>query len=380
MSVVNERVGREIFLYLCLALFAVGLVYAWRSLRRRQLPRSAQVCLLLVGGIFAGSIYYLREIPEEALHLVQYALLSLLFYRALTHRVRDYAIFPIAALGTAMVGMLDEYIQWVVPTRYYDLADIRINFFAGVLAQVGIITGLRPRLVANRPSGASYRRLAHWLVATLVVLMVSFVNTPARVSWYANEIPGLEFLLGGNSMMAQYGYLHETPSGGLFRSRFDRDMLVELDRSRGEEVAPILDDLFRQMNYRQFLSRYSILRDPYVHEVGVHLFGRQYHEDRIADSPDQPARHAAIAYHEDDILQTYFPTALSQSRHAWDERHRELIRDQADFSGGYTSKVSQALITRVSEAQVWWGFLLSVLLLLAGGHWLAARDHARAGS
>ena len=250
VEMVDRQLGREVFLYLCLALFAVGGSSAWRNMRQRHLPRAAYLSLLAVMAVFTITIYRLREIPEEALHLVQYGLLAILGYRALVHRVRDYTIYPLALLLTAVVGMVDEYIQWVVPSRYYDLSDIKINVFAGLLAQVGLVTGLRPRLVAHFTPGASWRRLGYGIAAALVVLLVSFVNTPERVVWYAKRVPGLEFLLNGDSMMAQYGYLHRSADQVAFRSRFDVDALAALDRQRGAEVARILNRDFGKLRTR----------------------------------------------------------------------------------------------------------------------------------
>ena len=163
----------------------LGAIAAWRNLRRRELTPSAYWCLLAVVCVFAFTLYQLRSIPEEALHVAQYALLGVLVYRALSHRVRDYSIYPLGLLFTSMVGMVDEYIQWMVPSRYFDLRDIGINSFSGLLAQLGLVAGLRPRLVAAAPTARNWRRLGNWCIGALLLFMISFVNTPQRVAWYA---------------------------------------------------------------------------------------------------------------------------------------------------------------------------------------------------
>jgi hypothetical protein len=138
VGMVDEQFGREIFLYACLLLFTLGGAFGLRNLRHRQLPTGAYLCLIGVLFIFAVTIYQLRAIPEEALHVAQYALLAGLVYRAFAHRVRDHTIFPLALLLTSMVGMVDEYFQWVVPSRYFDLTDIGLNAFAGLIAMIGL--------------------------------------------------------------------------------------------------------------------------------------------------------------------------------------------------------------------------------------------------
>ena len=376
---VDNQFGREVFLYLCLLPFAyVGFV-AWRSLRSRQPSRSAYLCLLSVLLAFAFGIYQLRDIPEEALHVVQYALLSLLFYRALSHRLRDYTIFPLAVIATGMVGIVDEYVQWVVPDRYYDVADIRINFFAGLLCQVGLASGLRPRLVAHRPPPASWRRLGYVFAAGLLLLSISFVNTPQRVTWYAQQLPGLEFLLDGSSMMAQFGYRHRSPGGGEFFSRFSSLELAALDQQRGAEVAGIIDQLFEEIEYRDFLARYSILRDPYVHEIGVRVYRRKAHREYAAKAQEEATKHYTIAYHENDILQTFYPTTLKASRFAWNATQSAQVETSADLETPYLSKVSSALITRLSETQVWLIFATAITLVVGVGHLLAWRQGSKAG-
>ena len=201
-------------------------------------------------------------------------------------------------------------------------------------------------------------------MATLLLLLISFVNTPQRVAWYAKQIPGLAFLQDGNSMMAQYGYLHRSPAGGEFRSRFSVEELAALDRQRGAGMART----FKEnpiASYAEFLKRYSIIRDPYVHEAGVHLFSRNYHLKRVRESPATRQRHYLVAYHENEILRHYFPTALSASQFAWDAAtSAEVTAAVGDSGEPYRSKVSSALITQVSEAQVWLLFGTAIVLVL----------------
>ena len=370
---IDEQFGRDFFLYACVVLAALVGNACWRNLRLRQLSWSAHLWLLAVLGVFAFALYQLRSIPEEALHLAQYALLGVLAYRALSHGVHDYSIYPLGFLLTSMVGMVDEYIQWTVPSRYFDLRDIAINAFSGLLAQVGLAMGLRPGLVARRPSARNWRRLGNWGVAALLLLMISFVNTPQRVAWYVTQLPVLEFLLDGNSMMAQYGFLHRSSAGGEFRSRFDQEQLQRLDRERGVEVAGIVDRYLPEQ-YPEFLDRYSVLRDPYAHEIGVHLFSRIRHAELARENSETQHRHYFVAYHENAILEAFFPTALYRSRFAWDSAKQNEFREAGGHSGtDYLSRVSGAVITRVSEGQAWLLLGLACVLVLTGSRFAAKR-------
>ncbi len=82
----------------------------------------------LTFGLKAGS-------PEEAVHYLQYGMLSLLLYRAFTHRVRDYSIYAAVIIAGTMVGMVDETVQWLTPGRHFGVRDIWLNFTAVALVQ-----------------------------------------------------------------------------------------------------------------------------------------------------------------------------------------------------------------------------------------------------
>lgn len=367
---VDATVGREVFLYLGLVLAAAVALVAFSSLRRRALPPDAYYALGLVLLALVAMIYRLRDIPEEALHVAEYALLGLLVYRALTHRIRDYSIYPVACLLVAMIGVVDEYIQWVVPSRYYDLRDILVNAAAGALSQIGVATGLRPRLVASLPAPRSWGRLCFVGAAALLLSSIAFVNTPARVAHYAASFEPLLFLLDGESNMAEYGFLYEDPEAGLFRSRFDPAELRRLDRSRGAEVAQILDRYIRGEGYRSFLRAHSVLRDAYAHEAGVHLFRREFHLDRARENNPKSAEHYSIAYRENQILQRYFPTAINRSRHRWNSAIEDEVRRNASPLLAPESAVSQSLITRLGEAQVMLIFAVATGGLILAGLYL----------
>ena len=362
-DLIDTAIGREFFLYLGLVLALGVAVVAFANLRRRGMPPGAYAVLGLVLLLLATMIYRLREIPEEAMHVAEYALLGLLVYRALVHRVRDSSVYLLAALVVGMIGTLDEYIQWVVPSRFYELRDIMINFSSGLLAQVAIAFGLRPRLVAVAIVAQNWSRVCYTGAAALLLISLGFVNTPQRVANYASGIEILHFLLDGESMMAEYGYRYEDPRAGVFRSRFDREELRELDRERGEEVARILDLYIRGEGYRKFLRAHNVIRDPYAHEAGVHLFRREFHIDRARENNDNQAEHYSIAYRENRILRGYFPTAIERSRHRWSDAVEAEVRQNEDPALARESPVSQSLITRFSETQVMLSFAAGIVLL-----------------
>ncbi|NCF37689.1 MAG: hypothetical protein GWP56_15130 [Gammaproteobacteria bacterium] len=312
-------------------------------------------------------IYTLREIPEEAIHVSEYGILGLLVYRALTHRVRDFSIYLMAALVVAMIGVIDEYIQWLTPSRVFDLRDIRTNAIAGALSQLAIFLGLRPSIIHGMPAAINWSRLCYLGIAALALLALGFMNTPQRIAWYATNLPPLAYLMDSKSVMVEYGYRYEDPDTGIFRSRFSEAQLQRLDQQRGAEVAGILDRYIRGIGYREFQSIYTVPRDAYAHEAGVHLFRREFHLDRARENSPEKQHHYQVAYRENQILKKYFSTALNHSRHDWNPETEREVEPNADKTFLYESAVSKGLITSLSQSQVLALFAaVSVLLWLVG--------------
>lgn len=359
-NVISEHVGIEVFLYVTVVGVATLGYFAYSNLRRRGLPPGAYVWLFGIVGAFIGYAYYLRDIPEEAIHVLEYGVLGLLVFRALVHRVRDVSIYLIATLVVGLIGVIDEYIQWVIPSRVFDLRDVRTNVLAGGLSQIAIAAGLRPSIVSGLPSRQSVGRLCYFIAGSLFVLVLGYMNTPGRVAWYAQRLPALAFLMDSKSMMVEYGYLYRDAEIGLFRSRFSPEQLQRIDVNRGEEVARILDRYIRGEGYGPFQDKYTVLRDPYAHEAGVHLFRREYYFDRARAEEEGRSDFYNIALRENQILEKYFPGALKNSKYFWDAQVQAEVYENAARQSAYESAVSAGVITRFSEAQVLWGFLAAI--------------------
>jgi hypothetical protein len=379
-SRLEDSAGTAVFLWLTAGTIVAALLVALRALARRQLALGAYIGLTVFGGALLGVAWHLRGNPVEAFHLVQYGILSVLIYRALLHRCSDNSIYLLSAVLTGSVGILDEWIQWLIPERYWGFRDVVINFTAAVLAQGLLASGLRPKLIRGWPSGDSLRRLCFGVATFLGMLCLSFANTPDRIAWYAERIPGASFLLDSQSMMVEYGYRYEDPDIGVFRSRFNDAELTDLDRIRGAEVARILDGYRGDGDWNRFRQIYTVPRDAYVHETGTHLFRRNRHLILARDPsrPDWKRRDSYfIAQRENRILEKYFPTAIGQSSHHWNTEVRQEV-DAAAFAKQYESAVSRSLMTNVGRHQVVTGFLIVIVASIVAGI-LAGRDMSKQG-
>jgi len=376
-KLIADQVGLDLFLYVTVSLVLIAGIMAVVNLRRRKLPANAYLFLFIIIGAFMVYIYQLRDIPEEAIHVAEYGAIGILVYRALVHRTRDFSIFVMATLIVGTIGVLDEYIQWIVPSRVFDLRDIRTNFIAGALGQLAIVTGLRPRLIAGWPNSRSWSRLCYTLAVGLMLLVLGFLNTPQRILWYTSEIPALSFLLDNKNMMVEYGYQYEDENIGFFRSRFSADELDKLNVQRGAEVAGFLDEYIRGKGYRKFLSRFTVPRDAYAHEAGVHLFRRNRYFDRAQKLSANQGLQFNVAYRENQILSRYFPEAINKSAHQWSEELTREVENQARETKTYVSPVSAGIITRFSEKQVNSFFTIAVFVLLFLGFFMGRTGKLR---
>jgi hypothetical protein len=122
-----------------LALFMTGAAVVSLGLKAR--PRGVEIGVALgIAAVYLLVFVRMAVPPEERTHLFEYSIVGALIYQALIERrsngrrVPTPAVF--AVMLTALVGWLDEGIQWLLPNRVYDPFDILVNFLAGLMAVV----------------------------------------------------------------------------------------------------------------------------------------------------------------------------------------------------------------------------------------------------
>ena len=345
-------------------------------LKRRRTSLGAYAWLIGIGGLIVYLTFALKDgSPEEAVHYLQYGVLSLLLFRAFAHRIGDYSIYAAVAITGTIVGMIDETVQWLTPGRYFGFEDIWLNFTAVALVQIAVATAIRPKTISGWPDGKGLRRLCYLGAVAVAYLGLCYQNTPDRVAWYTSTIPLLDVIDHNRSIMAEYGFLHGNAATGLFRSRFTADELRRLDRERAEEGARILDRYRERDAYFAFLDIYTPVTAPFLHEARVHLYRRDSYLKwaGLAEEDDQRRRWFAIAYWENRILEDYFGELLRTSSYPWPAAVEAEVRAQVETDQTYESAVSQHVITRFSRQQVFWFSVIVVVGLLLLGRYLGRR-------
>ena len=119
-----------------LCMFLVGATILTQGLKVR--PGGAEVAVA-IGVATAYLLVFTRmTVPTERSHLIEYGVVGVLIYEALTERKSQGRRVPLppllAVLATATLGVLDEGIQAILPNRVFDPVDILFNLLAGTMA------------------------------------------------------------------------------------------------------------------------------------------------------------------------------------------------------------------------------------------------------
>ena len=374
---VRSRWGGEAFTY---GVTAIVILVAGAGvallLKRRRRPVAGSAWLLGIAGLVVYLTFGLRAgTPEEAIHYLQYGMLSLLLYGAFSHRVRDYSIYAAVTIAGTIVGMVDETVQWLTPGRHFGVRDIWLNFTAVALVQAALAAGIRPKIISGWPDGASLRRLCRLGAVAVAYLGLCHLNTPDRIAWYSARLPLPDYLDLNRSVMVEYGYMHGDAASVLFRSRLTAEELRRVDRERAVEGARILNRYRGREQYLAFLDIYTPMTDPFLHEARVHLYSRDVSLERARDAEpgDKRRRHLTSAYWENRILEDYFGELVHASSNVWPAALEAEIRKDIQTDRAFESRASQYLITTFNRGQVFWLFLGAVIGLLLLGSWFGRR-------
>lgn len=375
---VREHWGRDLFLYGVVLIIVLLLIVSLQLIKAKRTATAMNyVWLISIATVFIIYTIQLRGNPEEAAHFVQYGILSILIYRALTHRISDYGIYYIALLLTISIGIIDEGLQWLMPERVWGLKDIRLDAVAAALALLGLAMGLKPALISAQPSAKTGQMICRSALVVVVLLGTSLLNTPQRISWYVDRLPALQFITANSGLMAEYGYRYNDDDTGIFRSRLSPLELELTDRRRATKAAARLDELPTLDDYREFLRRYTPFNDPFLHEARVHLNRRDYYLTSAAEYQERDVaefrRRFTIAHYENRIMEKYFRETLLQSVFLLPDKTVDQMKEYASLAGGYDSAVSKTLITRINERQVLWTTLILAISLIVLDRLLAAQ-------
>jgi hypothetical protein len=351
-SVLRAIGGERSFLVLTAAAIAAAFVLAWR--RAGPLGGARLAWLAAAAVAWGAGVYALRRNPVEAFHLVEYGALGVAAQRAFAARVSDASSYACAALLALCVGVVDEALQWLAPSRHWDLRDLAVNAAAGAGAQLPLAFAFRSAAIRGlTPAGAV--RLARLAAAATLLLGASLLNTPERIAWLAANVPRAAPLATHDDVMVEYGHRFDEPGVGVWRSRFTREELAALDAARAFDAARALAELPGADGYAAFLARYTPITDPFLHEFRVHLFRRDRYLVTAEWHPEDVRWYRAdltVALREHRILTRYFPRSLAAVGGGLAPAEEERLERLELREKRYESRVAEGVVTRVSERGV----------------------------
>src|SRR5580765_1487395 len=193
-------------------LAVVAVVSAVRRIRNHRALRYGAI----VASLASAGWYSLAEAtgnPDvdvvQRFHFIEYGVITLLFYRA-WRALEDPAILVLPILAGLIVGTADEWLQWFIPNRVGEIADVLLN---GVAIGCGLLFSL-----GADPPDAFHARLQP--------------GSPSRIG-----------RLGAAAILAFAVFFHVVHLGydvrddeiGMFKSRYSRTTLESLAAAKREE-------------------------------------------------------------------------------------------------------------------------------------------------
>ena len=338
-----------LFVVICAFLFF--LYFLWFRLNIRAV--SNYLWLAAVVFVYVYFTISLWDRPEEAIHFLEYGILGFLLYQALRHHIRDKGIYFIAFLMGALVGIIDEALQWMIPRRVWDFRDLGINALSVGLFLVAVWRGIRPNLPGIHVRSRSIKIISYLLTTYLVLFGLCFSNTPDRVQNYTKALPFLSFLQK-EEPMNERKYKHRDPEIGVFFSRLKIEELRRIDSERAEEYGKIFRE-WQEKSYQDFLHDFPGYSQPFLYEMRVHVFRRNKRFWQANDTANEKIRreNLFIAYKENLILEKYFRKTLRESPYRWPQRRIERVDAEIDAGRFYKSPVSAASPIPFKEKTLW---------------------------
>ena len=315
-------------------LAAAAIVAAILRIRQNRLLRYGALLAAVAGAIWFSIVEATGNADVDVVqrfHFVEYGIITFLFYRA-WRALEDPAILLLPALAGLLVGTADEWLQWFIPNRVGEIADILLNGIAigcGLLFSVG--ADPPARLTWSMRPGSILR--VGRLAAATVVALALFVH----IVHLGDDINDREV--------------------GVFKSRYSMTALPALAAAKRAEW---------QMHPPPLTLQRVSREDQYMTEGVTHVQRRN--ELLGADQ-------AKGAWMENLILEKYYapvldtPSYVSRTGHRWSPEQRASVDVRAAGSDpSYVSTANPYPIFAWSRSVFWVASGIA-----AAAVWIAAR-------
>jgi hypothetical protein len=300
-----------------LAIVAIGSAVL-RIRERRALRYGAIIAAIVCAVLY--SIAKATGNPDvdvvQRFHFVEYGLIAFLFYRG-WRALGDPAVIVLPIFAGLIVGTADEWLQWFIPNRVGEMADIFLN---GVAIGCGLVFSLGadpPEAFHAQLQPGSLSRIGRLGAAAILAFAVFF-------------------------HVVHLGYDVRDDEIGMFKSRYSRSTLESLTAAKGEE--------WRLHPLPLVLQRVS-REDQYMTEGVTHVQKRN--EQLTANDP-------VAAWKENRILEKYYtpvldtPSYVSRTGHRWSpEQRADIASHVSGTDAGYVSAANPYPIYAWTRGWFW---------------------------
>jgi VanZ family protein len=256
----------------------------------------------------------------EAFHFVEYGFIAFLFYRV-TRRCPDVRAVVLPACASLLVGIADEWMQWLVPGRVGELHDVWLNAVAiccGLLFSVA----MHPPASLALPGRRSSRRTLGAAFGLLILVVAGFVD---RV---------------------HLGYEIADGETGVFRSRYDAKALAAAvaERPSRWRLSPPAERGFAHEDHYLSEGLWHVQRRNMAITAGDHW----------------------TAWNENLILEKYYSPVLDRgSRLPPDQRIGIEQHPSHASARGFVSN-AQPYPIYVPRREMYWGTMALMVAMVAG--------------
>ena len=113
----------------------IAIILIFFHINRNKKPVVTYLLFFLLV-LIAFILNELAIVPAEKVHLLEYGLLSIIFYNALKIDISRYNnwLYVVGSILCSVTGFYDERIQLALPNRYFSWRDVILNIFSSILA------------------------------------------------------------------------------------------------------------------------------------------------------------------------------------------------------------------------------------------------------
>ncbi len=370
-KLIYQTVGKEFFTYLVFFIVTAGLItLLYFFIFRLKIKSASQyISLIFCAGLYIYFTIQLGGHPEEAIHFLEYALLSYFVFRALSHRIRDWTIYVTAALFIMFLGTADEFLQWITPSRVWDYRDIGLNFMGGAIFLFGVWKGIQPAEISGPVRSLSVQVLVSVITLNLMILGICLSNTPVNVKRYTSVLHFLSWLQH-EEPMTEFGHDHYDPEIGQFNSRLKIDEIRETDTTKGKLYGKLLsDDISSGLSIGDTKIKYRADTNPFLYEFLLH-HDRRAHNTSIFHDPADTQNKSEIANRvliENLIIRKYFSNTFLHSQLEWHPGDLESLKKAASLRQEEYISSTGRLITIVDLNGSRVAMLITLFITWVGG-------------